>query len=63
MSLLRLMNNRSERGTIIRRSVLSKNHVIEWTDPADVPWTYTKPVSAQALARVNAIYDEASALG
>ena len=57
------MNNRSERGTIIRRSVLSKNHVIEWTDPADVPWTYTKPVSAQALARVNAIYDEASALG
>ena len=63
MSLLRLMNDRIEQGATVPSSARPKDRVIDWTFPADGVYKYTKPVTARALARLNAIYDEASALG
>ncbi len=57
-TLFQLMNEASERAAALRR-----RNQADWTYPADGAWKYREPVTARALAKVDAIRDQALSLG
>ena len=57
-TLFQLMNEASERAAALRH-----RNQADWTYPADGVWKYREPVTARALAKVDAIRDRALSLG